>query len=142
MSIAIAEAYVTVDAIIEARIVDVWEGLGYAATQISWGNATINRAAGFSMRARIRPGRSEPFTFGDGVKLSSKTGIISLQFFGPKNAGEGRLKEIAQTFAASFQRQQSGELQFEGVDGPADADEGALAGQRLTVDYFYWEATS
>lgn len=141
MGFAIATATVAARQLIEARIKDCWvTDCAQPVTTIRWGNAPIDPAANaIFLRVTVLLGESVPVTYATTGGSDNKTGTIQLDFFGPKNAGDIALLQLADKFKAKFQRVHASEVRYRGIDGPREVPDSARSRVILRIRVEYYE---
>ncbi len=142
MSYAIATSTADVHAVIDSIVEATWISLGYSADSIEWPNVNFIKSCGGGpwMRVSYPQWSTAPFTWSAGVVQNTTIGILAIQVFAPRNAGDAALLMASDKFRMTFERQSFGAgIRFREALGPNETFEPVWAGRLLTFPFEFIE---
>jgi len=142
MSYAIATSTSEVRAVIEPAVEAVWTGLGYTSDTIEWPNTYfVKPGNGAWIRVTFPQWSTAAFTWSAGTVQNTTIGILAIQVFAPRNAGDALLIAASDALRAAFERRSFGEgIRFRESLGPNDtAFEQQWAGRAFLFPFEFIE---
>ena len=117
MSYAITTSTSEVRAVIEPAVEAVWTGLGHATDTIEWPNTYfVKPGNGAWIRVTFPQWSTAAFTWSAGTVQNTTIGILAIQVFAPRNAGDALLIAASDALRAAFERRSFGDgITFQGI---------------------------
>ena len=142
MSYAIATSTSDVRRALEPQIEATWLALGYTPDTIEWPNTYfVKPGNGAWVRVTFPQQSTSAYTWSAGVVQNTTIGILAIQIFAPRNAGDALLIAASDAFRAAFERRSFGNgIRFREALGPNDtAFEQAWAGRAFSFPFEFIE---